>query len=53
MPPHLQAICCSVTVVIVLIEFSLTVKAATKYSYVGVVRLFHLLRKGNQVLVKS
>ena len=34
----------------VLLDFSLTVKAATLYSYLGVVRLFHLLRKGNQVL---
>ena len=28
-PPHLEAICCSVTVVIVLLDFSLTVKEAT------------------------
>ena len=34
---------------IVLIAFSLTVKAATLYSYLGVVQLFHLLRKVNQV----
>ena len=32
-------------------SFSVTVKAATLfYSYLGVVRLFHLLNKGNQVL---
>ena len=34
----------------VLIDFSLTVKAAILYSYLGVVWSFHLLRKGNQVL---
>ena len=34
----------------VLLDFSLTVKAATTYSYLSVVRLFPLLRKGNQVL---
>ena len=32
----------------VLLDFSITVKLY--YSYLGVVRLFHLLRKGNQVL---
>ena len=37
-------------VLLVLLDFSLTVKAAILYSYLGVVRLFHLLRKGNQVL---
>ena len=34
----------------VLIYFFLTVKAANLILYLGVVRLFHLLRKGNQVL---
>ena len=37
----------------VLIDFSLTVKAATLifiHLYLGVVRLFHLLNKGNQAL---
>ena len=34
----------------VLIDFSLTVKAATSIFISGVVRLFHLLRKGNGVL---
>ena len=34
----------------VLIDFSLTVKAATLIFILGVVRLFHLLNKGNQVL---
>ena len=34
-----------------LIDFWLTVKAATLiFLYLGVVRLFHLLNKGNQVL---
>ena len=37
----------------VLIDFSLTVKGLLKYSYLSVVRLFHLLRKGNQVLKKQ
>ena len=32
------------------IDFSLTVKAATSISYLVVVRLFHLLKKGNKVL---
>ena len=39
-----------ITEMFVLIDFSLTVKAATLYSYLGVVRLFHLLNKGIQVL---
>ena len=34
----------------VLIYFSLTVKAATLIFISGVIRLVHLLRKGNQVL---
>ena len=34
----------------ILIDFSLIVKAATLIFISGVVRLFHLLRKGNQVL---
>ena len=34
----------------VVIDFSLTVKAATLYSYLGLVWLFHLLKKENQVL---
>ena len=40
------------TTTVVLLAFSLTVKAATLtfISYLGMVRLFHLLSKGNQVL---
>ena len=34
----------------VLLDFSLTAKAAILIFISGVVRLFHLLRKGNQVL---
>ena len=37
-------------IITVLLDFSLTVKAGTLISYLGVVRLFHPLRKGNQVL---
>ena len=32
--------------------FRLLYRRQLKYSYLGVVRLFHLLRKGNQVLFK-
>ena len=35
---------------LLLLDFSLTVKAATLIFISGLVRLFHLLRKGNQVL---
>ena len=38
------------TLIEILLDFSLIVKAATLISYLGVVRLFHLLRKGNLVL---
>ena len=38
------------SLIMLLFDFSLTVKAATLIFISGVVRLFHLLRKGNQVL---
>ena len=34
----------------VLLDFSLTVKGAILYSYLGMDWLFHLVRKGNHVL---
>ena len=34
----------------IVLDFSLTIKAATLIFILGVVRLFHLLRKGNRVL---
>ena len=37
----------------VLLDYSLTVKAATLIFISGRVQLFHLLNKGNQVLVQS
>ena len=45
-----RRVCSKCWSVPVLLDFSLTVKAATLISYLGVVRLFNLLRKGNQVL---
>ena len=47
---EVQRVCTQLKRKVILIDFSLTVRRQLQYSYLGVVQLFHLLRKGNQVL---